>query len=258
MIIAVPSHTLRSACILVSDTLDVNVPLVIASKGIERGSLMLMSEVVQSILPKNPIGIISGPNFADEAAKGLPTAATIASTHKPLLELLSYVIGGKLFRTYLSDDIIGTQVGGAVKNIIAIACGIAMGRGMGENARAAIITRGFAEIARLAVAKGGKHETLMGLCGMGDLILTAGSTKSRNTSFGIAIGQGKSKAEVLASRGRGATEGVIAAESVVKLAKKLNISMPICEAVYYILYENAPIDQVINGLLERPFVNEWR
>lgn len=258
VILAVPSQILRSACIHISDTLDSSVPLVIASKGIERGSLMLMSEVVRSILPKNPIGILSGPNFADEAARGLPTATSIASDNKEVLEKLMYAIGGRLFRPYFNDDIVGTQIGGAVKNVIAVACGIAMGKNLGENARSALVTRGFAEIGRMAVSKGGKYETLMGLCGLGDLILTCNSTKSRNMSFGVAIGQGKPKEDVLASRGRGATEGAIAAESVVKLANKLGISMPICEAVYHILYENAPIDQVISGLLERPFVNEWR
>lgn len=256
LIIAVPSHILRSACIAVSDMLDVSVPIAIASKGIERGSLMLMSEIVQSLLPKNPIGVISGPNFAEEAARGQPTATTFASTDAKLLDTLIYTLGGKLFRPYLSDDVIGAQIGGAVKNVIAIACGIALGKKMGENARAALVTRGFAEMARLAEAKGGKYETLMGLSGLGDLILTCGSAKSRNTSFGMALGQGRAKEEVLLSRGRSATEGVIAAESVMKLAQKLNVDMPICHAVYRILYENAPIEQVIGELLERPFTNE--
>ncbi len=256
LILAAPANVLRSACIALSDMLDVKVPVVIASKGIERGSLMLMSEVVASILPKNPIGIISGPNFADEAAKGLPTATTIASTDNALLDMLTYAIGGRLFRPYLTNDIIGTQIGGAVKNVIAIACGIAQGREMGENARAALITRGFTEMARLAMAKGGKYETLMGLSGLGDLLLTCGSTKSRNMSFGVAIGRGKTKDEVLQSRGRTATEGVVACESVSKLAKKHDIAMPICESVYRILYENAPLDQVIESLLERPFSAE--
>ncbi|MFO0389236.1 MAG: NAD(P)H-dependent glycerol-3-phosphate dehydrogenase [Alphaproteobacteria bacterium] len=256
LIMAVPANVLRSACIHISDMLDPKVPVVIASKGIERGSLMLMSEVAASILPKNPIGIISGPNFADEAAKGQPTATTIASTDNAVLDTLTYAIGGRLFRPYATNDIIGAQVGGAVKNVVAIACGIALGRQMGENARAALITRGFAEIARLAIAKGGKYETLMGLSGLGDLILTSGSPKSRNMSFGMAIGQGKSKDEILQSRGRTATEGVIAAESVSKLAKKFDVTMPICDSVYRILYENAPLDQVIESLLERPFAYE--
>ena len=165
-------------------------------------------------------------------------------------------MGGRYFRPYLTDDIIGAQIGGAVKNVIAIACGIAVGRELGENARAALVTRGFAEISRLALAKGGRYETLMGLSGLGDLILTCSSTKSRNMSFGMAIGKGQTKDEILSGRGRVATEGVIAAESVSNLARKHSVSMPICDAVYRILHENAPVDQIIGDLLERPFTNE--
>lgn len=256
IVLAVPSHTLRSVCIALSDLLPTNLPIVLASKGIERGSLMLMSEIANSILPHNPVAVISGPNFADESARGLPTATTIACADSALWDMLKHAIGGRLFRPYMSTDIIGAQIGGAVKNVIAIACGIAIGKNFGENARAAIVTRGFTEIARLTVAKGGKYETLMGLSGMGDLILTCGSAKSRNMSFGVAIGQGKPKEEILAIRGRTATEGVIAAESVSKLAKKLNVHMPISDAVYRIIYENAPVDQVIEELLERPFSQE--
>ncbi len=256
LILAVPANVLRSACIHISDMLDTSVPVVIASKGIERGSLMLMSEVATSILPKNPIGIISGPNFADEAAKGLPTATTIASTDNAVLDMLTYAIGGRLFRPYTTNDIIGTQIGGAAKNVVAIACGIALGKQMGENAKAALITRGFAEIARLAIAKGGKYETLMGLSGLGDLLLTCGSTKSRNMSFGVSIGQGKKKDDILQTRGRTATEGVIVSESVSKLARKLDVPMPICDSIYRILFEDAPLDQIIQDLLERPFSNE--
>jgi glycerol-3-phosphate dehydrogenase (NAD(P)+) len=256
LILAVPSHILRSACIAVSDMLPVDVPVVIASKGIERGSLMLMSEVARAILPKNPIAVISGPNFADEAARGLPAATTIACTDTSCWDTLMYAIGGRLFRPYMTTDIVGTQIGGAVKNIIAIACGIAIGKNFGENARAALVTRGFVEVVRLAIAKGGKYETLTGLSGLGDLILTCGSNKSRNLSFGISIGMGKSKDELMAGRGRNAIEGIIACESASRLARKFNISTPITDAVYRILYENAPVDQVIAELLERPFVHE--
>jgi glycerol-3-phosphate dehydrogenase (NAD(P)+) len=256
IIVAVPSHVLRSVCIVMSDLLSTDVPVIIASKGVERGSLMLMSEVASAILPHNPIGVISGPNFADEAARGQPCATTIACSNKALWDMITYAIGGKLFRPYMTTDIIGTQIGGAVKNVIAIACGIAIGKNLGENARAALVTRGFAEMARLAQAKGGRYETLMGLSGLGDLILTAGSPKSRNMSFGMSIGQGKLKDDLMAMRGRTATEGVIAAESINKLARKLDVSMPICEGVYRILYENAPVDQVIEELLERPFASE--
>ena len=256
LVLAVPSHCLRSVCIVVSDTLDKRVPVVIASKGIERGSVMLMSEVAQATLSGNPVAILSGPNFADEAGKGLPTASTIACQQKDQWDKIAYSIGGRLFRPYMTTDIIGTQIGGAVKNVIAIACGIAIGKGLGENARAALVTRGFAEIARLVQARGGKYETLMGLSGIGDLMLTCGSTKSRNMSFGVAIGQGSEKEDILISRGRGVTEGVIASESVYKLANKYQVSMPICEAVYRILYEQAPIDATIESLLSRPFATE--
>lgn len=256
LIIAVPSQVVRWVCIAISDVLDPKVPIVIASKGVERGSLMMMSEVSQAILPNNPVGILSGPNFADDAAKGLPTATTIASADEKLLDTAMYAIGGRFFRPYMTDDIVGTQIGGTVKNVIAIACGIAIGKQFGENARAALVTRGFAEMARLTLAKGGRYETLMGLSGLGDLMLTCGSEKSRNMSFGIKIGQGMSREDILSGRGRVATEGVIAAESVSKLAKKHAVSMPICDAIYRILYDEAPIDQVISELLERPFSNE--
>lgn len=253
VVIATPTNYVRSVCIAISDQIRAETPLLIASKGIERGSLMLMSEVVRSVLPGNPIAIISGPNFADEAAKGLPTATTIACEDKSQWELLTYAMGGKLFRPYLTDDIIGTQIGGAIKNVIAIACGIAQGRGLGENASAAIVTRGFAEMARLATARGGRYETLMGLSGLGDLLLTCGSAKSRNMSFGMAVGQGKSVKEVLEARGRGATEGVLAAESIMKIARKYELQMPICHAVYRVLYENISVDEAMQSLLERPF-----
>ena len=256
IILAMPSHCVRAVCIALSDLLPKEVPIVIASKGIERGSLLLMSEVARAILPYNPISIISGPNFADEAAKGLPAATTLACEDINLWEMLQQSIGGKLFRPYMTDDVIGTQIGGAVKNVIALACGIASGKEMGENARAALITRGFAEMSRLCLAKGGKYETLMGLSGLGDLILTCGSPKSRNMSFGIALGQGKSKEEIMASRGRTAIEGVVSAESIVKLARKHNISMPICEAVNNLLHENASVDLLIENLLQRPFTSE--
>lgn len=256
LIIAVPSNVVRSVCISVSDLLPPKTPIVLASKGIERGSLMLMSEVAKAILPHNPVAIISGPNFADEAARGMPTATTIACAEQELWDMLQYAIGGRLFRPYMTTDLIGTQIGGAVKNVIAIACGIALGKNLGENSRAAIVTRGFAEIARLTQARGGKYETLMGLSGLGDLLLTCGSPKSRNMSFGMALGEGKDKNEVLRNRGRTATEGVIAAESVSKLARKYNVQMPICDAVYRILYEDTSLDQAIAELLERPFSSE--
>lgn len=256
IIVAVPSQCVRSLVISISDLVDVSVPIVVGTKGIERGSLLLMSEVVNNILPNNPVAIISGPNFADETARGQPTATTVACTNNEVLQQIIYAIGGKLFRPYGSDDVIGTQIGGAVKNVIAIACGICSSLDLGENARAALITRGFAEISRLAAAKGGRPETLMGLSGIGDLLLTCSSPKSRNTSLGMKIGAGRKLEEVLPSNSRGVAEGSQSVESVVRLARKFGISMPICEAVHAILYEDADIQEVVQELLHRPFTLE--
>lgn len=253
LILSIPSQSLRSTCIAISDLLAPNVPILIATKGIERGSLQLMSELVSSILTENPIAVLSGPNFADEAAKGLPTATTIACADPVLGERLLYVLGGKLFRPYLSDDVIGTQIGGAVKNVIAIACGIAMGCELGENARAALITRGLAEMSRLCQAKGGKAQTLMGLSGIGDLVLTCNSPKSRNMSLGLELGRGTSVTEVLNKPRYGVTEGVSTAESVSHLAQNLGVLIPICDAVNGILHGKLSVRETIHKMLDRPF-----
>jgi glycerol-3-phosphate dehydrogenase (NAD(P)+) len=257
VIIAIPSHHMRSICIWLSDQIEASVPLVIATKGIERGSLALMSEVVSAILPKNPVAVLSGPNFASEAARGLPTATTIACADEQLASQIIYGIGGKYFRPYHTDDIIGTQIGGAVKNVFAIACGIALGRGFGENARAAIITRGMVEMTRLCLFKGGRQETLMGLSGMGDVMLTCTSATSRNTALGMELGrQERSVKAILESRQQRLAEGVSTADSVTELSRKIGISMPICAAVRDILYDNKDINDIIQHLMERPFVTE--
>lgn len=256
IIMAMPSHCMRSACIAISDFIGEGVPLVIGAKGIERGSLLLMSEVAAGVLPKNPIAVLSGPNFAHEAAKGLPTATTIACADAEVGKKLVFTLGGKLFRPYLTDDLIGTQIGGALKNVIAIACGVAIGKGLGENAKAALVTRGFAEMSRLCLARGGRYETLMGLSGLGDLVLTAMSETSRNTNFGIALSTGKSAEEVLMADGRGVIEGAVTVESVVKMAAKFGVEMPICEAVHDLILGKSDPDSVINKLLDRPFAVE--
>lgn len=256
LVLCVPSQSLRSTCIAISDLLAPEVPIVIATKGIERGSLYFMSELVNSILADNPLAVLSGPNFADEAAKGLPTATTIASADPALGERLMYVMGGRFFRPYYTDDVIGTQIGGAVKNVIAIACGIAYGREMGENAKAALVTRGLAEMARLCHAVGGKSQTLMGLSGMGDLILTCNSPKSRNMSLGLELGRGASVPEVLSKPRFGVTEGVGTAESVTHLAQNLGVAMPICFAVNGILKGELGVNETVQHLLDRPFAAE--
>jgi glycerol-3-phosphate dehydrogenase (NAD(P)+) len=250
LLVTIPAQSLRTVAISLSDTVPSHVPIILATKGIERGSLMLMSEVVQSILPYNPIGILSGPNFAREAAAGLPTATTLALFQTQLADKITYAIGGKYFRLYVNDDPIGTQIGGAVKNVLAIAAGIVEGRKLGENARAALITRGMVEIARLAKAKGGNEETLMGLSGIGDMMLTCMSTKSRNYSLGVNIGRGTMRPS------GGLTEGVATAESVTQLARKLGVAMPIASAVHDVLAGNLQVGTAIERLLERPLVSE--
>ena len=250
LVVTIPAQSLRTVAISLSDSVPSHVPLVLATKGIERGSLMLMSEVLQSILPYNPHAILSGPNFAREAAAGLPTATTLALHQTHLADKITFALGGKYFRLYVNNDPIGTQIGGAVKNVLAIAAGIVEGRGLGENARAALITRGMVEISRLAKAKGGNEETLMGLSGIGDMLLTCTSGKSRNYALGAAIGRGGM------TRNAGLTEGVATAESVSQLARKLGVAMPICFAVHEVLSGNLHVGTAIERLLERPLTNE--
>lgn len=256
LILSVPSQSVRTACISLSDLINPELPILISSKGIERGSLALMSEVVNAILPANPIGVISGPNFAGEAAQGLPTATTVACTDPVLAEQMSYAIGGRSFRPYLTDDVVGAQVGGAVKNVIALACGIASGRELGENARAALITRGLTEMTRLARVKGGRDETMMGLSGMGDLVLTCTSTRSRNFALGVELGKGRPVREALPGHLHGLTEGVVTADSIYEISMKQGISMPICTTVYHILRNHLTVQEGIDELLGRPFAVE--
>ncbi len=256
LIVATPSQSLRTACIALSDLIDPKLPILISSKGIERGSLALMSEVANSILPANPVAVISGPNFAHEAATGLPTATTLACSDPVLAEQMAYAIGGRNFRPYVSDDLIGTQIGGATKNVIALACGIASGRGLGENARAALITRGLAEMCRMARVRGGREDTLMGLCGIGDLVLTCSSTQSRNFALGVELGKGKPVKEAVPGHLHGLTEGVVTADSIYEISMKLGVSMPICSTVHHILKGNMTVQEGIDDLLGRPFAAE--
>jgi glycerol-3-phosphate dehydrogenase (NAD(P)+) len=230
-------------------------PIVVCAKGVEQGSLDLMTEVSTEILPQAPQAVLSGPTFAIEVAKGLPTAVTLACQDALLGNQLVQALGTRSFRPYLSDDLIGAEVGGAVKNVLAIACGIVTGKGFGDNARAALITRGLAEIVRLAMAKGAKPETLMGLSGLGDLILTANSTQSRNFSVGLLLGQGKTLQEALAGK-LSVAEGVASAASTVALGHKMGIEMPISAAVDAVLNQGADLNATIEALLSRPFKTE--
>lgn len=247
LLLAIPAQTIRTICLeLKSLNLDPNKIIVICSKGIEQKTLKLMSEVVSEILPKNPIAILSGPNFAIEIAQDLPAITSIASSDRNLANALSKFLGTNNFRIYPNTDIIGTQVIGAAKNVLAIAIGAAIGNKYGENAKAAIVSRGVNEISNLLLAKGGEIATLLSPAGIGDIYLTCSSTMSRNTSYGILLGQSKT------TNPNDLVEGFYTSESIIMLAAKLNIKMPICQAVYKIAHEKLSLDRVVQDLLDRP------
>lgn len=251
VLLVVPAQTVRSVAATFAEVLPVGCPLVICAKGIEHASGMLMSEVVTASLPAHPVAALSGPTFAAEVARGLPTAVSLACSDPGLAEQLATTLAGPAFRPYAGADVIGVEVAGALKNVIAIACGVVHGRELGQNARASLVTRGLAEIGRIAVAKGGRAATLMGLSGVGDLTLTCSTEQSRNYAFGAAIGRGLPVAEALA-RPDVVVEGVHTARAVPGLAKSLGIDMPIGEAVAAVLHHGAGIDEAIAGLLARP------
>jgi glycerol-3-phosphate dehydrogenase (NAD(P)+) len=255
ILLVTPAQHLRGTCEKLKRLLKPSVPVVICAKGIERGTSALMTDVALECLPGIPLMVLSGPTFAKEVAAGLPTAITLGATDQALARKVAVAIGSPSFRPYVSADIVGAEVGGAVKNVLAIGCGIVEGKGLGANGRAALLARGLAEIVRLAVARGGRPETLMGLSGLGDLVLTATSTQSRNYSLGVALGKGQTLEEVLGSR-RSVTEGVTTAEAVVTLAAKLGIDMPICAAIDQVLNHGAAIDAMLKALLERPLRDE--
>ena len=255
LLLAVPAQYLRQTARSLRTTLGAEAPLVVCAKGIEDGTLALMSELLETELPGWPVAVLSGPTFAVEVARGQPAAVTLAARDPVLGEALAGAIGSKTFRPYLSDDVVGAQIGGAVKNVIAIACGIVDGRELGENARAALITRGLAEISRLAIAKGARAETLTGLSGLGDLTLTCVGSGSRNHSLGVELGRGRAIREILAGR-RSVAEGVFSARATVTLAERLNVEMPIAQAVDAVVNREAEIAATIDDLLARPLRSE--
>lgn len=256
VLLVAPSQHLRAVCASLAPHWRAGTPAVICAKGIEQGSGALMSEAVADALPGVPVAVLTGPTFAIEVARGLPTAVTLACADSGLGAALVAAVGTQTFRPYLSDDLIGAQMGGAVKNVLAIACGIVDGRGLGDNARAALVTRGLAELMRLAVARGGRPETVMGLSGLGDLILTANSMQSRNMSLGAALGRGEALADVLGKR-KSVAEGVYTASSVMGVARRLGVDMPICAAVDAVLHRGADLERTIGGLMARPFTTEF-
>jgi glycerol-3-phosphate dehydrogenase (NAD(P)+) len=255
VLVVTPAQHLRMACTNFKSRWPADAPTVICSKGIEDKTCALMSEVAAEVLPDAEIAILSGPTFAAEVARGLPTAVTLACADADTGTALVDALSAPSFRIYRSDDLIGAQIGGAVKNVLAIACGIVEGRKLGDNSRAALITRGLAEIIRLGVAKGARAETLSGLSGLGDLTLTCNAMQSRNFSLGVALGEGQKLDDILGSR-ISVAEGVYTAASVTELARRLDVEVPICTAVDGVINHFAEIDATIEGLLSRPLRDE--
>ncbi|HEY3814431.1 MAG TPA: NAD(P)H-dependent glycerol-3-phosphate dehydrogenase [Caulobacteraceae bacterium] len=230
-------------------------PIVLCAKGVERGTNALMTRVLKETLPAAKPAVLSGPSFAKEVAQGLPAAVTLASNDAELARDLAEVLATPTFRPYVADDMIGAEAGGALKNVLAIACGISDGKGLGKSAHAALITRGFAEMTRYAVAVGAKAETLAGLCGLGDLVLTCSSPQSRNMSVGLALGQGQTLKQALAGK-LSVAEGVESAPAVVELAEQLGVETPICAAVAAILKGKLDVDEALHALMTRPIKSE--
>ena len=230
-------------------------PLILCAKGIEAGSGRLMSEVASAVCPDAPVAVLSGPTFAHEVAAGLPTAVTLACGDEAVAAALAARLARPAFRPYLSTDVIGAEIGGAVKNVLAIACGVVEGRGLGQNARAALISRGFAEMTRFGLARGARAETLAGLSGLGDLVLTCSSTSSRNFSLGKGLGEGKSATALLADR-RTVAEGAFTAPVLAQAAARAGVDMPIVGAVCALLAGQAGVDEVAEALMARPLRNE--
>jgi len=231
-------------------------PLVLCAKGMEETTTKLMDAVAREEQPGSPIAVLSGPTFADEVAAGLPAAVTVASADRAIAEAIRARLARPNFRPYLSDDVVGAEIGGAVKNVLAIACGVVEGHGLGQNARAALISRGFAEMTRFGLARGARIETLAGLSGLGDLVLTCSSTSSRNFSLGKGLGEGWSAAELLADR-RTIAEGAFTAPVLQRAARAAGVDMPIVDAVCRLLGGEAPVDQIVEQLLARPLRAEF-
>ena len=251
LILATPAQYLRDTCEALVQYLDTSIPLIICAKGIEVATGALMSEILEAVLPKHERAVLSGPTFAAEVARDKPAALTLACENPQIREALIAALRTPRFRIYQSADLIGVEVGGAVKNVLAIACGIVEGRNLGASARAAIITRGLAEMARLSKAKGGRPETLMGLSGVGDLTLTCTAMQSRNFSLGVALGEGISINDVLAKR-ISVAEGIDTAAAIGALAGQLGVDAPICLAVNAIVNHGENTESSISNLLARP------
>ena len=250
LVLAPPAQHMRSVTTQLRPFLKNGMPLVTCSKGIERGTCAFMSQVISETLPAARIAVLSGPSFAHDIAVDLPAGVTLACRDTALAERLAAAIGTPRFRVYLSEDIVGVHIGGVMKNVLAIACGIATGRKLGESARATLFARGLAEMARFGLAMGARLETFLGLSGAGDLSLSCNSSSSRNTSLGIALGEGRKLQDILRERVT-VQEGVHSAEAVAELAKRHGVGMPITEAVNNVLNHGAEVDDAMGRLLAR-------
>lgn len=257
-LIVVPAQAVREAARAMAPHVPDGLPVGLCAKGVERESFKLMTEVAAEALPRARLAVLSGPTFAAEVARGLPTAVTLAAADREAAQILREALASERFRPYLSDDPVGAEVAGAAKNVIAIACGVAWGLGLGENARAALLTRGLAEIGRIARALGGDPRTMAGLAGLGDLTLTAGSRTSRNTSFGYELGRGAQAQAALEGR-RGVTEGFWTAQAIVGLAERAGVDdLPIIRAVADVLAGRITTGEAMQDLLSRPVGEEGR
>jgi glycerol-3-phosphate dehydrogenase (NAD(P)+) len=251
LLMATPAQNVREIAGNLAPYLKDRQPLVICAKGIEQASGKLMSQVVEELSPGSEIAVLSGPSFAAEVARGLPAAVTLASAEEELGRALSYALSHPPFRCYWSDDVVGAEIGGAVKNVYAIAAGIVAGKKFGASAHAALVTRSFAEMMRFGAALGARRETMTGLSGLGDLILTCGSPQSRNMSLGIELGKGKSLDDALGNKPT-VTEGVYTASALVEMATARGIDMPIAQAVHAVISGLKTVDEAIEALLARP------
>src|SRR5437763_322940 len=251
LLLAVPSQQLRSVAVAIAPSLQKGIPVIACAKGIEQGTRRFMTEVIAESAPAAEAAILSGPSFAVDVARGMPTAVTLAANDEAIAAALAGALGSALFRPYHTTDVRGVEIGGAAKNVFGIAAGIVSGRGMGASAAAALITRGFAELVRFGRAFGARPETLTGLSGFGDLVLTCWSVQSRNFSLCVALGKGQAPSE--ARKVSALAEGAFTAPVLVEMANARGVEMPIAEAVTAILEERTSIDAAIEGLLTRPF-----
>lgn len=257
VVMGVPSVGFRDALRLAVPSVGPGVPLVSLTKGLEVGTLARMSEVAGEELPHNPVAVLTGPNLALEIARGQPAASVVACSDHDVASRLQGVFGTRALRVYTNTDVVGCEIAGVVKNVIAIASGMAVGMGFGDNTRATLITRGLAEISRLAMAMGGQARTLAGLAGMGDLIATCSSTKSRNNTVGLRLGHGERLEEIVASTTMVA-EGVRSSLSVLELADRYGVEMPITEQVAAVCHRGVPTAEALRALMDRSSTSEFR